>query len=148
MKFETANLIDYYGVFPVVITTNGTVKKDGSANLGRGNAKEMGNICEWLSEKLGKLIADKGNHVHHVSEKVISFPVEETWTSHADMKLVVRSANELKELVDNMGWDKVYMPLPGCGGGGLRPSDVISVLAPILDDRFIVLNKGEVPALL
>lgn len=148
MKFETANLIEFLEHSPVVITTNGTVKKDGKANLGRGNAKEIGKVYGWLGEKLGKLIAENGNHVHYIDKNLISFPVEDTWISHADIRLVERSAWELRELVDEKGWDKIYMPLPGCGGGGLRPSDVISVLAPILDDRFIVLNKGEVPALL
>jgi len=148
MKFETANLTEFLEDYPVVITTNGTVKKDGKANLGRGNAKEIGKVCDWLGERLGTLIAMSGNHVHYIDKNLISFPVEETWTSQADIRLVERSAWELKDLVDEMGWEKVYMPLPGCGGGGLRPSHVISVLAPILDDRFIVLNKGEVPAVL
>jgi len=148
MKFETANLLEYVGKFPVVITTNGTVKKDGKANLGRGNAKEVGKAKEWLGEKLGYLVKNFGNHVHYIDELLISFPVEDTWTSQADISLVKRSAEELKRLADENNWEKVYMPLPGCGFGGLRPSDVISVLAPILDDRFIVLNKGNVPSVL
>jgi len=148
MKFETADLLDFVGEYPVVITTNGTVKKDGKANLGRGNAKEVGRAHEWVAAKLGRLVSEKGNHVHYIHNKLISFPVEETWTSQAEMKLVERSARELKELADREGWDRVYMPLPGCGFGGLRPSNVISVLAPILDDRFIVLNKGEIPSVL
>jgi hypothetical protein len=145
MKFETANLLDYIGEYPVVITTNGTVKKDGRANLGRGNAKEVGGCCPWLADKLGELIKMSGNHVHYLESMLVSFPVEDTWTSQADISLVRRSACELLELVNDMGWERVYMPLPGCGMGGLRPSDVISVLAPVLDDRFIVLNKGEIP---
>jgi len=147
MKFETANLLDFIGQHPVVITTNGTVKSDGKANLGRGNAKEVGKTVNWLAEKLGKLISDGGNHVHYIDNMLVSFPVEETWTAHADINLVRRSAEELRTLADSNGWEKIYMPLPGCGGGGLRPSDVISVLAPILDDRFIVLNKGDIPTL-
>ncbi|PLX69506.1 MAG: ADP-ribose-binding protein [Denitrovibrio sp.] len=148
MKFQTANLLDYVGTNPVVITTNGTIKKDGKANLGRGNAKELGKTLDWLAEKLGILIRDGGNHVHHIDNMIVSFPVEETWTSHADLKLVERSAKELVRLVELYNWEKVYMPLPGCGGGGLKPSDVISTLAPILDDRFIILNKGEIPKVL
>ncbi|PLX66603.1 MAG: ADP-ribose-binding protein [Denitrovibrio sp.] len=148
MKFETANLVDYIGKAPVVVTTNGTVKKDGKANLGRGNAKEVGKAVSWLAEKLGYLVTNFGNHVHHIDEMLISFPVEETWTSQADIMLVKRSAEELKRLADKQGWEKVYMPLPGCGFGGLRPSTVINEIAPILDDRFIVLNKGDIPKIL
>jgi len=148
MKFETGNLVDYLGRFPVVITTNGTVKKDGRANLGRGNAREIGAEIGWLAEKLGYLVSHFGNHVHYIDEMIISYPVEETWTAQAELSLVKRSAYELVRLADQNRWEKVYMPLPGCGFGGLRPSDVISMLAPILDDRFIILNKGDIPSLL
>lgn len=149
MKFETADLLDYIGKYPVVITTNGTVRKDGRANLGRGNAKEVGRTHMWLAEKLGTLIREDGNHVHCLDSQIVSYPVEETWTSYADISLVKRSAVELRELADRYGWERIYMPLPGCGGGGLRPSDVIPVLAGILDDRFIVLSRaGDIPALL
>jgi len=148
MKFETANLLDYVGKATVVITTNGTVKRDGKANLGRGNAKEVGKAVTWLADKLGYLVNNFGNHVHYIDEGIVSFPVEDTWTSQADIRLVKRSAEELRRLADKSGWDRIYMPLPGCGYGGLRPSEVISELAPILDDRFIILNKGDIPSVL
>lgn len=149
MKFETSDLLEYVGRYPVVITTNGTVKRDGKANLGRGNAKQVGGMYADLAEKLGRMISESGNHVHLIDGGLISYPVEDTWTSYADIRLVERSAKELKDLADSMGFDRIYMPLPGCGGGGLRPSDVISAIAPILDDRFIVLSRdGEIPAVL
>lgn len=141
MRFETGDLLDFIGKAPVVITTNGTVRKNGKANLGSGNAKQVGDTETWLETKLGYLIDQFGNHVHYLDKDIISFPVEHSWQEHADIQLVKRSAIELLQLVDNSGWETVYMPLPGCGKGGLKPSDVISVLAPILDSRFVVLNK-------
>ncbi len=141
MRFETGNLLDYVGKAPVVITTNGTVRKNGKANLGSGNAKEMGEAHPWIETKLGWLLDQFGNHVHYLDENIISFPVEHSWQEYADIDLVRRSAIELVMLADQSGWTDIYMPLPGCGKGGLRPSDVIAVLAPILDTRFIVLNK-------
>lgn len=141
MRFETGNLVEYLGKAPVVITTNGTVRRNGKANLGTGNAKEVGDAVPWLEAKLGYLIDQFGNHVHYLDENIVSFPVEHTWQEYADMALIKRSAVELVMLTDQAGWSDVYMPLPGCGKGGLRPSDVIMKLAPILDSRFIVLNK-------
>ncbi|MGE4318995.1 MAG: ADP-ribose-binding protein [Deferribacterales bacterium] len=141
MRFETGNLLDFVGKAPVVITTNGTVRKNGKANLGSGNAKEMGDAHPWIETKLGWLLDQFGNHVHYLDENIISFPVEHSWQEYADIDLVRRSAIELVMMADQSGWTDIYMPLPGCGKGGLRPSDVISVLAPILDARFIVLNK-------
>jgi len=148
MKFETGDLLNKLGVAPVVITTNGTVRLNGKANLGSGNAKQVGDAKPWLEDKLGYLLNMNGNHVHHMEEDIVSFPVEHTWQCFADTKLIERSASELLRLADEKGWDEIYMPLPGCGKGGLRPIDVISILAPILDDRFIILNKGEIPAVL
>lgn len=142
MQFQTGDLLDYVGKAPLVITTNGTVRKNGKANLGSGNAKQVGDVLPWLDAKLGYLLDQFGNHVHHLDSMVVSFPVEHTWQERADIGLIKRSAIELVMLVDQIGWGQVYMPLPGCGRGGLRPSDVIAVLAPLLNDRFIVLNKG------
>jgi len=141
MRFETGDLLNHVGKDPVVITTNGTVRKNGKANLGSGNAKQVGEVQPWLDAKLGYLVDQFGNHVHHLDNMIVSFPVEHSWQERADLGLIKRSALELVMLVDQIGWKKVYMPLPGCGKGGLRPSDVIAILAPILNERFIVLNK-------
>lgn len=143
MRFETGDLMDFIGKVPVVITTNGTVRRNGKANLGSGNAKQAGDKLPWLDQKLGYLLDQFGNHVHYLDEMLISFPVEHSWQERADIGLVKRSAIELVMLVDQVGWKEVYMPLPGCGRGGLRPSDVITTLAPILDTRFIVLNREQ-----
>ena len=141
MRFETGDLLEYVGRGPVVITTNGTVRKNGKANLGSGNAKQMGEAHQWLDAKLGYLIDQFGNHVHYLDDNIISFPVEHSWQEYADINLVRRSALELVQMADQSGWTEIFMPLPGCGKGGLRPVDVIAVLSPILDSRFVVLNK-------
>jgi hypothetical protein len=146
MKFRTGNLLDYAGENPVVITTNGTIRRNGMANLGSGNARDLGKKFEWLAQKLGYLLDMKGNHVHHMEMDIISFPVEHSWQSFPEIELIRRSAAELISVTDKNGWKEVYMPLPGCGKGGLKPLDIIPILAPLLDDRFIILNReGEVP---
>ena len=40
-----------------------------------------------------------------------------------------------------MHLDKVYMARPGCGNGQLKWEDVKPLIAPILDDRFIVVER-------
>ena len=143
MKLKTikGDLFEHLGAAPVVITTNGTVKKNGKANMGQGNAKQLSMKCPWASEKLGKMLQEKGNHVHYLGEMIISFPVEHTWLDLADLRLVEQSAIELKALADEMNWTVIYMPLPGCGGGGLSSKSVLPILEKYLDERFIIVDR-------
>jgi hypothetical protein len=51
-----------------------------------------------------------------------------------------RFTGELLALAERSGWPRVVLPRPGCGGGGLAWKDVKPLLAPVLDDRFIVIQ--------
>ena len=126
-----------------VITTNGTVKRNGECVMGRGCALEAKQHCSsWnLPKHLGDLITTKGNHVHFLYSEgqqdmidVYSFPVKYEWMQRADPKLIERSARELVRVNDTSS--VIVLPRPGCGNGGLRWEDVKLILEPILDDRF------------
>lgn len=142
-----------------VITTNGTVKKNGECVMGRGCAAEAKQHCSsWnLAKHLGSLITSKGNHVYFLYSEgqqdmvdVYSFPVKHNWWEKADIALIERSATELVHAMIGMPRDRGYlvsdkssvivMPRPGCGNGGLLWRDVREVLRPILDDRFHVIS--------
>lgn len=133
-----------------VITTNGTVKRNGECVMGRGCALEAKQQNPKLAKLLGTLIRDEGNHVHRLDDKFggwdlawefYSFPVKHHWREVADVELIVRSAEELLCAVET-GDLVVVMPRPGCGNGGLRWEDVKPVIEPILDDRFHVITFG------
>lgn len=141
-----------------VITTNGTVKKNGECVMGRGCALEAKQQVQFnLAKHLGDLITAKGNHVHFLYSEgqqdmidVYSFPVKHQWMERADLKLIERSARELVHEMIGMPSDSGYLvsdkssvivlPRPGCGNGGLRWEDVKPVIEPILDDRFHVIT--------
>jgi hypothetical protein len=89
---------------------------------------------------LGLLLQRSGNHVHLLGEGVVSFPVEESAWEWPDLRLISRSARELRELADLEGWDRVLVPRPGCGGGGLDWREVRPLLEEHFDERFLVIS--------
>jgi hypothetical protein len=127
----------------IVITTNGSLTRDGRAIFGRGVARQAAFRFLGLADKLGRLLAEQGSHVFDLGNGVVTFPVEESPWSLPELRIIARSAQELRALVDRSGWRRIVVPRPGCGGGGLAWKDVQPVLAPWLDDRFIVISQQQ-----
>jgi hypothetical protein len=127
----------------VVITTNGSVTRDGRAIFGRGVAKQAALRFPGLADKFGRLLAEQGSHVFDLGNGVVTFPVEESPWSLPDLRIIARSAQELRTLADCSGWRRIVVPRPGCGGGGLAWKDVQPILAPWFDDRFIVITQQQ-----
>lgn len=124
------------------ITTNGSVKSNGRAVMGRGTAKQATDRYPMIQLKLGKLITTQGLHVVVLQEPLptepvlVAFPVKYAWDELADLDLIQRSAVELRILADAKGWQTIVLPRPGCGNGHRKWSEVRPILQPILDDRF------------
>ena len=137
----TGNLWDYEAD-AIVITTNGTVKKNGSAVMGRGCAFEAKQRFPGLDALLGARLTQANMNIpfilHQGPPALISFPVKHNWWEKADIDLIKQSAYTLAGLCakDNA----IVMPRPGCGNGKLDWCDVRKVLEPILDDRFHVIT--------
>jgi hypothetical protein len=113
----------------VCIPTNGVVKRNGCAVMGRGFARSAreGTI-EDVAGTLGTLLRERGNHVHDLGEytnedgatfHLVSFPTKEHWKDNATLDLIERSARELAQLIKRRHWKRVYLPAPGCGNGHL-----------------------------
>jgi hypothetical protein len=124
----------------IVITTNGSLTRDGRAIFGRGVARQAAGKYPDLARKLGSLLKNEGNQVFDLGNGIVSFPVEETPWSLPDLRIISRSAQELRQLADYSGWRKVIVPRPGCGGGGLAWEDVRPLLSLWLDERFVVIT--------
>jgi len=136
----TGDIWKYLGRAVVAITTNGSLTRDGRAVLGRGVARQALEHLPDLPQRLGVLIAAGGNHVHDLGEGVVSFPVEESAWSLPDLRLIARSARELRHLADLRDWERIVVPRPGCGGGGLRWPEVGPLLMEQFDERFLVIS--------
>lgn len=154
---------DYDGI---VITTNGYIKKNGEAVLGRGVAKEAVDRYPWLPKNLGAMLKAHGNKVFQFGllpdeargkkydQYLYTFPVkpqwgpngEMGWQAKADIEIIKRSCDELIDAIDfydYMVGYKVIIPRPGCGNGKLQWEDVKPVIEQLLDDRFTVVTFHE-----
>ena len=139
--FETVGDIwEYSTTAIIVITTNGSLTRDGRAVFGRGVAKQAALRYPGLAEKLGILLSEEGSHVFDLGCGIVTFPVEETAWSQPDLRIIARSAVELRLLADRSGWKLIVVPRPGCGGGGLAWKDVRPLLEPCFDNRFLVIS--------
>lgn len=145
-----ANIWSYIGIAHVVcITTNGDVNKAGLAVMGRGVAAQAKTRYgaggrEGIAAILGRFLHKNGNHVRPVwtdqGTRIVTFPVKHHWHEKADLELIARSAEQLVAFVNAEKVEAIVLPRPGCGNGGLKWEAVQPVLAPILDDRFLVVT--------
>lgn len=126
------------------ITTNGTVKEDGSCVMGRGVAAIAKKRWPGIDHTIGLLIKLEGNHCRTISIEedtlIIAFPVKHQWFEKADIKLIEQSCVELNWIADYFCLQKILLPRPGCGNGQLDYKDVEPILQKILDDRFYVID--------
>jgi hypothetical protein len=143
MQEVVGDLWSYQGQGVLVLTSNGSLTRDGRAILGRGCARQAGERFPELPQRLGARLQAGGNHVHELGDNLVSFPVEETAWSHPDPRLIRRSAEELRALADRAGYSLVVVPRPGCGFGGLSWPEVRPLLADLFDERFLVISAAE-----
>lgn len=141
MHEEQGDIWRYTGSAVIVLTTNGSLTSSWQAVPGYGVTRQAIERYPWIAAKLGLLIKVHGNHVFDLGGLLASFPVEETAWSQPDPKIIARSAEELRCVADTAGWQKVIVPRPGCGGGGLRWFDVQPLLEPWFDSRFTVIHR-------
>ena len=144
MREVTGNLWEYPADVRV-ITTNGTVKKNGECVMGRGCAAEAKARFPNIDAELGRQIKLHGNNTRVLryvpgEPTIVALPVKHHWYDKADMDLITKGAKRLVILADQHGWKTIVLPRPGCGNGHLKCEHVRPVLAPILDDRFHVIT--------
>lgn len=139
------------------VTTNGVVKKDGRLVMGAGIAKEFRDRYTDIDAILGSNVTLFGNRVFVInwttkciipsnfvvlpSEFLASFPTKHDWGNPSSIELIIKSAKELVEEVEKYNLRTILLTRPGCGNGGLTWEYVYPILAPLLDDRFTIINK-------
>lgn len=134
----------------ICITTNGEIRKDGKAVMGAGNAKFARDTFPGIDATLANYLKQYGNRVYYLGShvydqkivKLLTFPTKHSWRDKSSLELIEQSASQIVRVVDRMGLRRIYVPVPGCGNGGLKWSEVKGIL-DILDDRFIVYSLDE-----
>lgn len=168
MKDVRGNLFQY-PADAICITTNGFVKSNGEAVMGKGCALEATRLMPGLAQRVGSALKIHGNKVQIIGElegkPVIIFPVKPKskpyapgvpvqhmagkfeagdqvpgWACKAEMSIITRSAHELTSLADKEGWSTILIPRPGCGAGELDWNNVGFELREILDERFYAIT--------
>ena len=133
MKIYKANIFDYLLDCHICVTTNGSVKKNGEAVLGRGNALEATWYIPRLKNHIGVDNKEYGTVVHYYPNwKLFAFPVKYKWHQHANLDLIRNSCKQLVHYIKEYKIDKVLLPVPGVGNGKRCIADVM----PILDQEF------------
>ena len=150
----------------ICVTTNGFVKSDGKAVMGKGIAKQISDKLPNISYKLGQLIKKNGNIVQpigkHKDTIILSFPVKPIsavydgsnvvehmkdrfqigdtvpgWACKADVEIIIKSTMQLKKITEK--YDRiVYLPKPGCGAGELDFKDIQPILEGNLNSNVFI----------
>lgn len=132
------------------ITTNGCIKKNGNAVMGKGIAKQVADKCEAIPKLLGMYLKRYGNRCFNLGKYktqygiigLATFPTKDNWRSNSNIDIITKSVNEVIKMADKFKWTNIYIPAPGCGCGNLDyEKDVEPILNNLLDDRFTIVFK-------
>lgn len=123
-----------------IITTNGAVRSDGCAVMGRGCAAQAKFYMPSLPRALGTKLKAGGNHVYEFPEwSLFTFPVKHSWEQPADLPLIAQSARELRGFAEDRPEAIFILPRPGCGNGQLEWA-VVEPLLRSLPDNILVID--------
>lgn len=143
MKEIKGNLWDFRGKdgYVLCITTNGTIKRDGTAVMGRGCALQAKNNYPGIAATLGRRLKYDGLKVVWLTTRLIAFPVKYEWHQKANLDLIKKSATELAREAANLRQNWFLLPRPGCGNGQRDwETEVKPIIENILPDNVLVIS--------
>ena len=160
MREIRGNLWDWYSKpgTTVFITTNGMVRKDGAAVMGRGCALEAKQRFPGVEYLLGRLLKDgcpcdtckelgfdllphnRIHSLHPLAEGVATFPVKHKWFEEADLALIQSSVEQMQKLLWflDAAMPTFVLPRPGCGNGRLTWEQVRPLLEELHDNVLVI----------
>lgn len=150
IPYLKADLWDIYDLGNWIgITTNGVVDGPGRAVMGGGIALEAATRFPDLSTDLGNVLRTHGNNVWVFwNRQIITIPTKNHYKDSSKFYLIEWSLRQLIGILDlNPRIKKIYLPLLGCGLGGLKWEDVSWVIEnkSLQDNRIIYVSNVETP---
>lgn len=137
-----------------LITTNGDVRVNGMAVMGRGIAQQAVSRFPDIADILGQRLLlqqrstlpsanfePKVCFLYHDKRDAVgywSFPVKYHWQQKASFGLIVRSVKALDEIARAGTLATFLLPRPGCGNGGLEWKDVRELCKNLPDNVLII----------
>ena len=145
---STENIWKYYRVpdHLVCITTNGFVKANGEAVMGRGCAREAAEFIPHMRKLLGGYIKERGNVPGLIQTEpdeygLYIFPVKHNWWEPADLDLIRTGVTELRKEALNNSDMVFHLPRPGCGNGNRDWEIEVAPLCSILPENVWIHSK-------
>ena len=143
---QTKNLWDYLydPDASIFITTNGFIKNNGCAVMGRGVAAQAKIKFKGIDTTLGQMLKINGNIVqclyfHLSSAPIFAFPVKHNWWEKADLNLIQKSAESLQRMAEATPEQKFIVPRPGCGNGSRDwETEVRPIIEPLPNNVIVV----------
>ena len=132
-----------------LITTNGFVKNNGEAVMGRGVALQAKTRYPRFPKNFGTLLKEKGNHVMVITGATApnhtlgTFPTKHNWFEKSDISLIRQSAEELRDIALRNPSTTYLVVRPGVGNGQLAWIDVKPVIEGILPDNVLVITNAS-----
>ncbi len=141
---------DYWAIAPsydvLVVTINKILKADHTLVMGAGIARDFAKKYTDVPRLFGAQVRanSKLPIVTNNGQILAGLYTKNDWRDPSDIKLIEQSVRELVKLVDHYKYKWVLMTRPGCGCGKLKWDDVKKVIAPLLDDRFHIIEQPNV----
>jgi len=148
MRESTQNLWTQFGVEGnrIAISTNGFVKSNGDAVMGRGCALEAQKKFPGVARLLGNYIRDNGNVPGYLfvdttnnpkNDRLMILPVKQVWWQAADPELVRDSIRFLCYEAGHWPDWTFHIPRLGCGNGRLDWRLVRSWMGAVPDNVIV-----------
>lgn len=128
----------------IVIATNGQVKSNGQAIMGKGIALEAAELFPRLPADLGRRLEVEGNKVFlFCTYGLITFPTKEEYYKPSSIKLIENGLKTLNNLVLSTKLKgEILLPRLGCGNGRLSWGTIRPLCENYLKtDQFIIFSR-------
>lgn len=140
-QFKTGDMFEH-AIGNILVTTNASVRKDGTLVMGRGAALQAAKLYPGIDYKLGQRVKQFGYRMLYGTLwdrhwPIGAFQVKRRWMDKADIEIIKESVKQLRQIAiyyKDVVWNVNY---PGIGNGGLS-KDVVAPLLAGLPENVVI----------